>query len=116
MPQAGFVQQEVLPAALLVAATDAPDGGGVTPQARGNGVDRLAGGDRQHDAGMLDLVEGQVTGSGNRLEYRQVRGSDVQGARFPARHGRPSGVAAGLYHPAYCRPPPISCITYGQRH
>jgi hypothetical protein len=67
-------------------------------------VDRLAAGNRQHDAGMLDLVEGQVTGTGNRLEDRQVRASDVQGARFAAWHGNPSGVAVGLYHPAYRRP------------
>jgi hypothetical protein len=33
-------------------------------------VDRLAAGDRQHDAGVLDLVESQVTGSGDRLEDR----------------------------------------------
>jgi hypothetical protein len=67
-------------------------------------VDRLAAGNRQHDAGMLDLVEGQVTGTGNRLEDRQVRGSDIQGARFPAWHGNHSGVATGLHHPAYRRP------------
>src|SRR5262245_8585336 len=50
-PGLGLVQQEALPAALLVAAADAPDGGGVATQAGGNRADRLAAGHRQGDAG-----------------------------------------------------------------
>src|SRR5688572_19781202 len=66
--QAGFVQQESPPAALLVAAADAPDGGPVTLQAGRDGLDRLPGGDGQHDAGMLDLVEGQVAAARHRAQ------------------------------------------------
>src|SRR5215468_10723000 len=90
VPGLGLVQQEALPAALLVAAADAPDGGGVAPQPGGDGVDRLAAGDRQGDAGVLHLVEGQMAGACNRLEDRDVRGGDTQGARLPAAHGRTS--------------------------
>ncbi len=96
MPQAGFVQQEVLPAALLVAATDPPDGGRIAFHAGGHRVDRFASGDGQHDAGMLDLEPGEVPGSGNRLEDRKIRSSDDQGARFPATHGDTSDAGAGL--------------------
>src|SRR5713101_4885048 len=82
--QAGFVQQESLQAALLVAATDPPDGGRITLQAVGYGPNGFTGGDGQDDAGMLDLEPSQTPGSGNSLENRQVCSSDDQGARFPA--------------------------------
>ena len=50
-------------------------------------MDRLASGDGQHNAGMLDLELSQMSGSGDRLEDRQIRGSDEEGAGFPATHG-----------------------------
>jgi hypothetical protein len=39
-------------------------------------VDRFPGSDGQHNARMLDLEPSQVPGSGDRLEDREVRGSD----------------------------------------
>jgi hypothetical protein len=65
-------------------------------------VDRFATGDGQHDAGMLDLEPGEVPGSGNRLEDREIRGTDNQGARFPATHGTTSdaGVGRNIQHTA----------------
>src|SRR5205085_11294625 len=55
MPQAGLIEQEVFPAAVLVAPADAPDGGGVAFHAGGHRVDRFPTGHGQYDAGMLDL-------------------------------------------------------------
>src|SRR5262245_60352664 len=49
---AGLVQQERLQAALLVAATDPPDGAGMTLQALGYGADGFTSGNGQDDAGM----------------------------------------------------------------
>src|SRR5947209_5877249 len=57
-PQAGFVQQEFLPTALLVTAAHPPDRGSVTLQARGHRPDGLPRGHGEHDAGVLDLKEG----------------------------------------------------------
>ena len=70
MPGAGFVQQEALPAALLVAATDPPDSGRITLQAGGHRVDRLATSDSQDDPGVLYLEPSQVPGAGDGLEDR----------------------------------------------
>src|SRR5215472_2082501 len=55
VPQAGLVQQEPLPTALLVAAADPPDGGRVALHAGGDRGNGFAARDGQHDAGMLDL-------------------------------------------------------------
>ena len=115
MARVGLIQQEVLPAPLLVAATDPPDGGRVTFHAGGHGVDRFASGHGQHNAGMLDLEPSQVAGSGNRLEDGEIRGSDDQGVRFAATHRITSDAGVGLYlqHTAdlnflhYLRPGPL---------
>src|SRR4051812_12828245 len=93
---AGFVQQESLQAAPLIAAADSPDRGRVALQAIGYGPDGFASGHGQDDAGMLNLEPGQTPGSGNGLQDRQVSSSDGQGARFPATHGRISYAEAGL--------------------
>ena len=84
--QAGLVQQEGVQPALLVTAADTPDRGRVTLQAGSDGRDGLTGGHSQDDAGMLDLEPGQPPGSGNPLQHRQIRVSDIQGARFPTTH------------------------------
>jgi len=76
---AGFVQQERLQAALLVAAADPPDGGRIARQPVGDGPDGVTGGHGQNDAGMLNLEPGQTPGSGNGLQDRQLRSSDGQG-------------------------------------
>jgi len=67
---AGFVQQEGLQAALLVAACDTPDGGRITLQAVGEVPDGFPGGHGQDDACVLDLEPGQMPGAGNGLEDR----------------------------------------------
>ena len=46
---------------------------------------------------MLDLEPGQSPGSGNALQYREIRVSDTQGARFPTAHRSTSYAEAGLY-------------------
>jgi hypothetical protein len=51
------VGQQPVDAVLLVAAAEAPHGGGVTLPAGGDAVDRFAGGNCQNDAGTLDLEE-----------------------------------------------------------
>src|SRR5215472_8856308 len=101
MPNAGFVQQESLPAALLVAATDSPDGGRITFAPGGHGANGFPTGDGQYDAGMLDLEPRQVPSTSNGLNDREIPGSDGQGARFASTHGRISGVATGLNLPEY---------------
>jgi hypothetical protein len=58
VPEVGFIQQEAQPAAMLVAPAQAPDGGAVAFHAGGHGVDRLARGDGEDDAGMLNLKPG----------------------------------------------------------
>jgi hypothetical protein len=93
---AGFVQQERLQAALLVAAADSPDRGRVALQAAGDGPDGFTGGYGQDDAGMLNLEPGQAPGSGNGSQDRQVSSSDGQGARFPTTHGRFPDAETGL--------------------
>src|SRR5262245_32726075 len=95
--QAGLVQQEGLQPALLVAAADTPDGGRVALQACGYGPDGLAGGHVQDDAGVLDLEPGQPPGSGNPLQHREIRVSNLQGAWLPTTHRSTSSAKAGLY-------------------
>jgi hypothetical protein len=55
---AGFVRQESLQAALLVATTDPPDRGPGTLQTLSYRLDRFTAGNGQDDAGMVDLKEG----------------------------------------------------------
>lgn len=96
MPQAGFIQQEVFPAALLIATTDPPDGDRVTFHAGGNPVDWFPSGDSQDNAGLLDLEPNQVPGSGDRLEDWEIKSSDDEGTRFSATHGTTSNAGGGV--------------------
>jgi hypothetical protein len=81
-------------------------------------VDRLATGDRQHNAGMLDLEPSQMPGPGDRLQDREIGGSDDQRAGFTATHGTTSdaGVGLNLQHTAplnflhYLWPGPLGII------
>ena len=54
-------------AVLLVAATKAPDGGGIALPAGGDAVDRFAGTKGQDDTGTLDLEEGERGLAGDAL-------------------------------------------------
>jgi hypothetical protein len=83
---AGFVYQELVQATLLVAATDAPDGGPVALQPRCDIADALSGSDGQDDAGMLYLEEGQPATVGNGLKDRGIRWLDGQRARSSTAH------------------------------
>jgi hypothetical protein len=76
MPHAGFVQQEALPATLLVAATDAPDGGRITFEPGGHGANGFTTSDGQHATCMLDLEPRQVPSTGNSLKDRGILDSD----------------------------------------
>jgi hypothetical protein len=96
MSQAGLIQQEGFPAAVLVATTDPPDGGRIAFHAGGHRIDWFPSGDGQHNAGMLDLEPSQVPGSGDRLEDREITGSDDEEARFPATHETTSDAGEGL--------------------
>ena len=80
-PDARVVQQEVFQPALLVTATDPPDGGPVALHPRGDRLDRFPGGDGQHDPGMLDLEPGQAATVGHALQDRGIRVGNGQGAR-----------------------------------
>jgi len=82
MTHMGFVQQEALPAALFVAATDSPNGGRIAFDPGSHGADGFTTGDGQYDACMLDLEPGQVSGTGNGLKDREVRGSNGKRTRF----------------------------------
>jgi hypothetical protein len=86
----GVVQQEFCQAALLVTATDPPDGGSVTLQSRSDCLDRFARGDSQDDPGMLDLEPSEAATAGHGLQYRGIRISNGQGARFASTHGTTS--------------------------
>ena len=100
-PEAGVVQQEFFQSAPLVTAADAPDGGRVALHPGGDGRDRLAGGNGQDDAGMLDLEPSQAAAPGHRLEDGQVGGSQGQRPRLTATHGQPPRLEQGsLQHTA----------------
>src|SRR5207244_786549 len=88
--QAGLVQQECLQAALLVTAADTPDRGAVALQARGHRLDGLPRGNGEHDAGVLDLKEGQVAAARDGLQDRSIRSRHGQGTRLSATHGNTS--------------------------
>jgi hypothetical protein len=53
-----MVPQEFLQSALLVAATDTPDGGPITLEAGSDRLSGFPGGNGQDNAGVLDLEEG----------------------------------------------------------
>jgi hypothetical protein len=86
-----LVQQEFLQATLLVTAADAPDRGSVTLQARGHRLDGFSGGHGEHDAGVLNLEEGQVAAPSHSVQDRSISDSDGQGARLSATHGNTLG-------------------------
>jgi hypothetical protein len=94
---AGFVQQERLQAALLIATADPPDRGPVTLQAVGDRLDGLTAGNCQDDAGMFDLKEGEVSAAGHGLQDRGIGRSDCQGLRLPTTHGITFGAGAGPF-------------------
>jgi hypothetical protein len=84
--QARLVQEPFLPAALLVAAAGPPDGGPVTLQAIGNGLNGFSSGDGQHDTGMLHLVKAEVAAACHSSQDVSIGLGDGQGTRFSARH------------------------------
>ena len=94
--QAGFVQQESCQAALLVAATDAPDGGPVTLHPRATAWMGSPPATARTMRACWTWNQGRCRAPSDGLEDRKIRGSDGQGARFSATHGTTSGAAAGL--------------------
>lgn len=86
-PRAVGVGQQSSEAALLVAATAAPDGGAVALPAGGDTVNRFARGDGQDDASALDLEERARGLASDALEAEEVAGGEGKGARFATAHG-----------------------------
>lgn len=84
------VQQEFFQPALLVTATDPPDGGPVTLQPRSNSLNWFPGGNSQDNPGMLDLEPSQAATAGHGLQDRAISISNGQGARFASTHGTTS--------------------------
>jgi hypothetical protein len=78
--------QELLQTTLLVAATDAPDGGPIALQPGGDLADALSGGDGQDDPGMLHLEPGQPATVSNGLQDRGIRWLNGQRARSSTAH------------------------------
>src|SRR5947208_8134541 len=97
-PDPGVVQQEFFQAALLVTTADPPDGGPITLHPRGDALNRFAGGNGQHDAGMLDLKPGQAAAAGDRLEDGGIRVSNGERTRLTSTHGATSEARAEGYH------------------
>jgi hypothetical protein len=85
--QAEAVQQQGPQPALLIAATDTPDGGTVTLQPGRDRLDGFSRGNGEHDAGALDLEEGQVAAVRHAPQNRGISGGDCQGTRLSATHG-----------------------------
>ena len=71
-PEAGLVRQEAVQSVLLVTAADTPDRGPVAFQPGGHCLDRLASGDGEDDAGVLDLEPGQAAAVGHGLQDGEV--------------------------------------------
>jgi hypothetical protein len=76
----------LLQPALLVAATDSPDGGAVTFRLRGDGLDRFASSDAQDDTSVLDLKPSQASVVSHGLQDGKIGISDGHGARFASTH------------------------------
>jgi hypothetical protein len=87
----------MLQPALLVAPTNAPDGGPVTFRLGGDCLDRFTRSNSQDDAGVLDLEPGQPSVVGHCLQDGQICVSDCQGARFASTHGITSNARARGY-------------------
>jgi hypothetical protein len=67
-----LVQQELPQPTLLVAPADSPDSGPIALHALSHGLNRLAGGDGEDDAGVLDLEPGQAAAVGHGLQDGEV--------------------------------------------
>jgi hypothetical protein len=90
------IQQELFQTAFLVATADPPDSGPITFQASGYDLDRIPGGDSQHDPSMLNLKPSEATTVGHSLKNRSIRVCDTQPAGFASTHRPPSGQSSGL--------------------
>jgi hypothetical protein len=85
----------LLQPALLVAATDSPDGSPVTFRLRGDGLDRFAGSDGQDDASVLDLKPSQASVVSHGLQDGEIGISDGHEARSASTHEDTSEARAG---------------------
>jgi hypothetical protein len=84
-------------ACVAVAPAGAPHRAGVALQVGGDGRGPLPRGDRQHRAGVADLVPRQGLAPGDLLKDGAVMGADHERTRFPTTHGATSsaGTAQG---------------------
>src|SRR5438046_2597018 len=89
-PRAVRLSQEGRESGLLVAAAEAPHGGGVALPARGDILHRFTAGDRQDDPGPLDLEVGEGDLSCDVLQAGKITAGQRNGARFATAHGSAS--------------------------
>src|SRR6185437_16623237 len=85
-PRAVWRRQEGRESSLLLAAAEAPHGGGVTLPARGDVLHRFAAGDRQDDPSPLDLEIGEGDLTCDALQAREITAGQRNGARFATAH------------------------------
>src|SRR5262245_35217291 len=81
-----MVGQQALQPRLAVAPAGPPDRSRVALQTRGDRLDRLAGRNRQDDAGPADLIPGRGVAAGDVLQEVPVVLRHGQGARFTSAH------------------------------
>src|SRR6266545_2337808 len=74
---------------LLIAATDAPDGGLVTLHLHGDGLNPMTSPERQKNAGMLDLEPRLRPAMGDVLQDSDVGCSDFERTRSSTTHCQP---------------------------
>ena len=103
-PESGVVQQKWRQPALLVATTDAPDGGPITAHLGGDGLDGFTGRDRQDDPSMLDLKPSQTTVASHTLKDGKIGRGDGHRARFASAHEDTSDARARASSSILARP------------
>src|SRR3982751_3694198 len=120
------LSQEGRESGLLVAAADAPHGGGVALPARGDLLHRLTARDRQDDPCPLDLEVGERDLACDTLQAGKITAGQRNGARFATAHGaasRPeweaqerfsSSIAAAPNSLHYFWPDPLAPLRSGQ--
>ena len=84
------VSQQRRESGLLVAAAQAPNGGGVALPARGDLLHRLTVSDRQDDPDPLDLEVGEGDLACDALQTWKITTGQRNGARFATAHGAAS--------------------------
>jgi hypothetical protein len=101
-------------AALLIAATESPDGGRIALVDAGHVLDALAIGDGQDDASALNGGERKGAAVGELAQGREVGTQQREGVRFATAHGNKLRCSARIT--PMITPSSIPCRTYAARH